>query len=85
MPLTVFDIKGIPATRREGIEAAVEAAGRGVSAPHEAWISAEPFRAGVKVLITGTYGFERLVTFALAEEPSIITEMVRRTLEDEVD
>ena len=28
MPITVFDTKGIPATRRERIEAAVEAAGR---------------------------------------------------------
>jgi hypothetical protein len=28
MPLTIFDCKGIPATRREQIEAAVEAGGK---------------------------------------------------------
>ena len=40
MPLTVFDTKGIPATRRERIEAAVVAGGKHVAAPHEAWIPA---------------------------------------------
>jgi len=45
VPITVFDTKGVPATRREAIEAAVEAAGRHLSAPHEAWISADLFRA----------------------------------------
>jgi hypothetical protein len=30
-----------------------------VSAPHEAWISTDPLRGDVKVLITGPYGFER--------------------------
>ena len=33
MPLTVFDCKGISATRRERIEAAVEAGGSHVSQP----------------------------------------------------
>jgi hypothetical protein len=33
MPLTVFDCKGISATRRERIEAAVEAAGKHVAQP----------------------------------------------------
>ena len=42
MPLTVFDTKGIPATRRERIETAVAAGGKDVSAPHEAWIAADP-------------------------------------------
>jgi len=41
MPLTVFDTKGVPATRRERIEAAVDAAGKHVTGPHEAWISAD--------------------------------------------
>jgi hypothetical protein len=76
--------EGIPATRRERIEAAVVAGGRGVSAPLEAWLSTDP--AGrVRVLITGQYGFERRVVFALAEKMSVITDMVRRTLEDDVD
>ncbi len=38
MPLTVFDIKGVPGHRRERIEAAVVAGGKYTKAPHEAWI-----------------------------------------------
>ena len=81
MPLTVFDTKGITATRRERIEAAVEAGGRHVGAPYEAWIAADPFRGGVKVLITGPHGFERTVAFALDEQPGTIADRVRETLE----
>ena len=58
MPLTVFDCKGIPATRRERIEAAVEAAGKSQIEPYEAWISADPFRGGVRVSIMGPHGFQ---------------------------
>jgi hypothetical protein len=47
----VFDVKGIPAHRRERVEAAVLAGGKHVSGPHEAFISADPFREGVKLLI----------------------------------
>jgi len=68
--------------RRERIEAAVEAGGKHVAEPHEAWIAAGTFRGGVKVLITGPQGFERTVAFALDEEPATITERVRETLED---
>jgi hypothetical protein len=64
MPLTVFDIKGVPGTRRERIEAAVVAGGRHAAGPHEAWIAADPFKGGCRVLITGPHGFERTVTFA---------------------
>lgn len=53
MPLIVLECKGIPATRRERIEGAVEAGGR-----HAA---ADPFRGGVRVVITGPQGFERTV------------------------
>ena len=52
MSLTIFDIKGISATRREGIELAVVAGGKRVSAPHEGWIAADP-QGRVRVLITG--------------------------------
>jgi len=82
MPLTVFDTKGIPATRRERIEAAVVAGGKHVSAPHEAWIAADPFRNGVRVLITGPYGFQREVTFALDEVAAAITQRVREMMEE---
>jgi hypothetical protein len=81
MPLTVFDCKGISATRRERIEAAVEAAGKHVAEPYEGWIAADPFRGGVRVLITGPQGFERTATFALDEPSATITERVRETIE----
>ena len=82
MPLTVVDTKGIAATRRERIQTAVEAGGKHVSAPHEAWISADPSAGGVRVLITGPHGFQRQVTFALDEAPEVIAQMVRETLGD---
>jgi hypothetical protein len=82
VPITVFDTKGIPATRRERIEAAVVAGGKHVAAPHEAWIAADPFRNGVRVLITGPHGFQREVSFALDEVPAVIAQRVRETLED---
>ena len=82
MPITVFEMRGIPAHRRERIEAAVGAGGKSVSEPHEAWIAADPFRGGFKVLITGPHGFERTVTFALDEDPVLIAQRVRETLEE---
>ena len=82
MPLTVFDRKGISATRRERIEAAVEAAGQHLAQPYEGWIAADLFRGGVRVLITGPQGFERTATFDLDEAPATITQRVRETLED---
>jgi hypothetical protein len=69
MPLTVFALKGIPGHRRERIEAAVVAGGRHASGPHEAWIAADQFNGGFRVLITGAYGFERTVSFAPMTTP----------------
>jgi hypothetical protein len=82
MPLTVFDIKGVPGNRRELIEAAVVAGGRHARGPHEAWISADPFNGGFRVLITGPQGFERTVTFALEDDPTVIAERMRETLDE---
>ena len=45
--------------------------------PHEAWIAADPFSGGFRVLITGPHGFERRVTFAIDDDPAVITERVR--------
>jgi hypothetical protein len=70
MPITVFDIKGLPSHRRERIEAAVVAGGKHTKAPHEAWIAADPFKGGFRVLMTGPHGFERTVTFAIDDESS---------------
>jgi hypothetical protein len=82
MPLIVFDCKGIPATRRERIQAAVEAGGRHVNEQYEGWIAADPFRGGVRVLITGPPGFERALLFALDEDPAVIIERVRATIDE---
>ena len=82
LPLLVFDCKGIPATRRELIEVAVEAGGRHVKEPYEGWIAADPFRGGVRVIITGPQGFERTVLFALDEDPAVITRRVRETIDE---
>jgi hypothetical protein len=82
MPLTVFDIRGVPGSRRERIEAAVVAGGRHAPGPREAWIAADPFKGGFRVLITGPQGFERSVMFALADDPAVIAVRVRETLEE---
>src|SRR5690349_14934358 len=54
VPVIVFDTKGIPATRRERIETAVQAAGKHIKDSYEAWITTDPFLGGVRVLIYGT-------------------------------
>jgi hypothetical protein len=82
VPITVFDVKGIAADRRDAIRAAVEAAGRRLSAPHEGWIAADPLRGGFKVLITGPHGLERSVSFVVDEAPAVITAHVRAAVED---
>jgi hypothetical protein len=50
----------LPSNRRERIEAAVVAGGKSATGPHEAWITADPFNGGFRVLITGPHGFEGL-------------------------
>jgi hypothetical protein len=82
MPLTVFDIKGVPGNRRERIEAAVIAGGRQASGPQEAWIAADLLKGGFRVLITGPQGFERSVVFAIDDDLAEITQRVRETLEE---
>ena len=82
MPLTVFDCKGIPTSRRARIEGAVVAAGRNLAQPYEAWMAADIPRGAVRVMITGPQGFDRNVTFDLAEDPAVITQRVRETIED---
>ena len=81
MPLTVFDVKGVPGTRRTRIEAAVVAGGRHAVGPLEAWIAADPFNGGFRVLITGPHGFERTVPFAIDDDPAVIAERVRETMD----
>jgi hypothetical protein len=49
-----------------------------VAESYEGWIAADPFRGGVRVLITGPQGFERSVAFAIEEDPAVIAQYVRR-------
>jgi hypothetical protein len=81
MPLTVLDVKGIPGTRRERIETTVVAGAKHLSGPYEGWI-ADPFRGGVRLLITGAHGFQREISFPVDEEPAVITQLVRATLDE---
>jgi hypothetical protein len=60
----------------------VVAGGKHTFQPHEAWIAADPFKGGVRVLITGPHGFQREVTFALDEVAAAIAERVHETLEE---
>jgi len=56
MPITVFDIKGVPGSRRVRIEAAVVAFGRNARGPHASWIDADPFKGGLRVPDHGSGG-----------------------------
>jgi len=78
----IFDVKGIPATRRERIETAVAAGGKQAAESYEAWITVDSYSGAVRVLITGPLGFERTCQFPLDAEAYEITERVRATLED---
>jgi len=60
VPLTVFDTKGIPANRKERIEAAVEAGGKHIKDPYGAWISTDLFR-----------GYRRMAEDASQSDPGI--------------
>lgn len=82
MPLTIFDVKGVPGTRRERIEAAVMAGAKHLKEPYEGWIAVDPSRGNVRLLITGALGLQREVGFAMDEEATVITERVRSTLDD---
>ena len=82
MPVTVFDIKGIPGPRREHIEAAVVLAGKHVSGSYEAWIAIDTFKGGLRLLITGPHGFERTVTLGIDDDPAVIADRVREMLEE---
>ena len=81
MPLTVFDIKGVPGTRRERVEAAVVAGGRHTTGPHEGWI-ADPFAGGFRVLIPGTAWSRAHRDVAMYDDPAVIAERVRETMEE---
>lgn len=82
MPLSVFNAEGVPRNRREPIESAVEAGGKHPSVSYEAWIAADSFGGGMRVLITRPQGFERVVQFDADEQPAEIIRRVRETLDE---
>ena len=82
MPVTIFNAKGIPATRLERIEAAVVAAGKHQSAPYEAWIVPALRPPAYAVRITGAKGFDRVAQFSGQETEAEITERIIETLEE---
>lgn len=49
---------------------------------YEAWIAADPFKGGFRLLITGPHGFERTVTLAVDDDAAVIADRVRETLEE---
>lgn len=49
---------------------------------YEPWITTDPFRSGVRVLITGPFGFERVVQFAIDGDLVEITNLVRAALDE---
>jgi hypothetical protein len=56
--------------------------GKYTEAPYEAWIATDPFKGGFRVLITGPHRFERTVMFARDDDPAVIAERVRETLDE---
>ena len=82
MPLTIFDVKGLPAVRRDRIEAAIVAGGRHLRTSYQAWITVDQYRRVVRVLIIGPHGFERVLQFSLDAEAYEITEQVQAALEE---
>jgi hypothetical protein len=60
----------------------VVAGGKHLSAAYEAWIAADPFKDGFRLLITGPHGFERTVTCAVDDGPAVIADRVREALEE---
>ena len=49
---------------------------------YEGWIAADPFKDGFRLPITGPHGFERTVTLAVDDDPAVIADRVRQTLEE---
>ena len=83
IPLTIFDCRGIRALSRERIDAGLIARGRHRADLCEGWIAIDPFRGEVRVIITGSFGFERRAAFAVDEEPAEIIRSVREATADE--
>jgi hypothetical protein len=80
--LTSSTPKAYPPTDASGSSPQSKRVGNHLSVSYEAWIAADPFRGGTRVLITGPQGFERVVQFDADEQPAEITRRVRETLDE---
>lgn len=48
----------------------------------EGWIAADPFRGGVRELITGPKWFEQSVAFAIDQDSVVIAQQIRETIDE---
>jgi hypothetical protein len=71
-----------PPERRSQFAWVVVASGKHVNRPARGGNRGRRVHGGVKVLITEPHGFDRTVTFALDDDPAIIAERVRETMEE---
>jgi len=85
MPLIVFDYKGIPATRRERIEVAVEAGGRHVKEQYEGWIALDAI-LGVILLLGAGLGLahRRFPLYVMLLIPPLIRVFMLRPVQREL-
>ena len=82
MPLSVFpdERRSLPTSRASGNGAED---GGAHTAPHYiAWVAADPFGGGFKVVITGR-SFQRETRFADYDDLDVIREGVKPTIEDD--
>jgi len=82
MPLSVFQMTGVPYQRRERLETALKIAGSHTATHYIAWVAAGPFSGGFKVVITGP-GFQREARFGDYDDLDAIREGVKATIEDD--
>lgn len=82
MPLAVFQMTGVPYQRRERLETALKMAGAHTAPHYIAWVAADPFSGGFKVVITGP-SFQRETRFADYDDLDVIREGVKPTIEDD--
>ena len=80
MPIVVFEVKGVPRHRREGLVIAVESAGRHMRGSYEAWIVPSRADSGLCIRITGPMGFFRQAQIGNDLTDAEVGEQVRQAL-----
>jgi len=82
MSLSVFQMTGVPYQRRERLETALKMAGAFTTAHYIAWVAADPFSGGFKVIITGP-SFQREARFENYDDLDVIREGVKAPISDD--